>query len=181
MSASPSAIQRIDEAGQQRFPGLILWTAQNGVTGEWPPDADLNWPAGLPVNSGGIAARQGRYYAWTDIVEGNRQVLALTPLTRRFLSLLMRGLGDVYFVRRDFGASTDTARTGTDQKDADREVFRPAGGDAPQAAVPPPVNRFDVPVRWGSFMRAVVGCPDRRHRIGAITLATPVCLRFARF
>ena len=31
----------------------------------------------------------------------------------------------------------------------------PAGGDAPQAALPPPVNRFDLDVRWGSLIRAV--------------------------
>ena len=31
----------------------------------------------------------------------------------------------------------------------------PAGGDAPHTAVPPPVNRFDLEVQWGSFVRAV--------------------------
>jgi len=31
----------------------------------------------------------------------------------------------------------------------------PAGGDAPQAVIPPPVNRFDVDVRWGSLIPAV--------------------------
>ena len=30
------------ETEQQRFPGLILWTAQNGANQKWPPDADVS-------------------------------------------------------------------------------------------------------------------------------------------
>ena len=33
--------------------------------------------------------------------------------------------------------------------------MRPAGGDAPRSSLPPAVNRFDVDVQWGSFIRAV--------------------------
>jgi sigma-B regulation protein RsbU (phosphoserine phosphatase) len=172
LSASPANIQRIGETEKQRFPGLTVWTAQNGANQKWPPDANLTWPAKLPVNSVGIAVREGRYYAWTAIVDGNRQVLVLTPLTRRFLSLLRQGLGDVYFVQRDFVGTSDASAAlpaASKSKDAgssagstkigagDQGEFRlaPSGGDAPQAAVPPPVNRFDVGVRWGSVMRAV--------------------------
>jgi sigma-B regulation protein RsbU (phosphoserine phosphatase) len=172
LSASPAAIQQIDQTQQQRFPGLILWTARNGASQKWPSDADLSLPPGLPANSSGFAARDGRYYAWAEMVAGNQQTLAWTPLTRRFLSGLAPGLGDFYFVQRELTDSSDSpaARSVAASKPkikvssgatklgaGDQAEFRllPAGGDAPRSALPPPVNRFDVDVQWGSLIRAV--------------------------
>jgi sigma-B regulation protein RsbU (phosphoserine phosphatase) len=177
LNAAPSAgssvaMQRIGEADRQLFPGLILWEKQNDATAKWPPDADVNWPATLPANSSGFALREGRYYAWADTVADNKQVLVLAPLSRQYLSGITPGLGDVYFLQRDFGAPSDAAHAppaaGGDGKIAvqagstklgaeNKGNFRlsPAGGDAPQSAIPPPVNRFDVGVRWLSLLRAV--------------------------
>ena len=44
LSAAPASIQRIDQTEQRRFPGLILWTAQNGASRKWPSDADVSFP-----------------------------------------------------------------------------------------------------------------------------------------
>ncbi len=163
----PLALQRIDETEQQRFPGLILLAIQSGAEKEWPPDASVNLPAGFPVNSSGFALRDGRYYAWADTATGDRQALALMPLTRRFLSGLAPGLGDFYFVQREFveppnenklenkpeKASGGVTKVGA----GDQAQFRlsASGGDAAQTKVPPPLNGFDVGVQWGSFIRAV--------------------------
>jgi phosphoserine phosphatase RsbU/P len=175
LSASPANIQRIGEEDRERFPGLVLWVAQNGETGKWPPDADVSLPSKLPVNASGFALRDGRYYAWADSATNNEQTLVMTPLSRPYLSGMMPGLGDVYFLQRDFGepdsakASTVVlqgkvqngkiqVRAGSTKLGAGNQGdFRlaPAGGDAPQAALPPRVNRFDIPVRWGSLLRAV--------------------------
>ncbi len=171
LSASPASIQRIHQREQVRFPGLALWTGQNGVSRQWPSDADVSFPAGLPVNASGVAAREGRYYAWADIVADNRQVLVLTPLTRRFMSGLAPGLGDFYFLQREFNGSSRAAGSapaaskpqvkvsaGSTKAGAEGDGdFRllPAGGDAPQAPLPPAVNRFDLDVRWGSLVHAV--------------------------
>ncbi len=108
-SASPTEIRVIDATEQQRFPGLILWTSQNGESQEWPPDANVSLPEALPVNSSGFASRDGRYYAWADVVVGNKKALALTPLTRPFLSGLAPGLGDFYFLQRDVEYAGDHA------------------------------------------------------------------------
>ena len=59
LNASPAAIQRVDEAQQRQFPGLILWTARNDAIEEWPADADVSWPAGLPVNAEWIRIAPG--------------------------------------------------------------------------------------------------------------------------
>ncbi|MGB6944339.1 MAG: SpoIIE family protein phosphatase [Bryobacteraceae bacterium] len=172
VSASPSVLQRIDETEQQRFPGLILLAIQSGAEKEWPPEASVNLPAGLPVNSSGFALREGRYYAWADTASGDHQALALMPLTRRFLSGLAPGLGDFYFVQREFveppaeDKAEDTHKNKTENRASggvtkvgagDQAQFRlsASGGDAAQTKVPPPLNGFDVGVQWGSFIRAV--------------------------
>ncbi len=164
-AASPASIQRIEETERQRFPGLILLTIQSGVEKRWPPDAQVSLPAGLPANSSGFAARNGRYYGWADSVAGNKQALAVTPLTRRFLSGLAPGLGDFYFLERDVDTPGTTPgkpkikiSTGATKLGAGDDAqfrFSPAEGFSTQPALPPPVNRFDLDVRWGSFIKTV--------------------------
>ena len=173
LSASPAAIQRMGETERQRFPGLVLWTAQNGASQRWPSGADVNFPAGLLVNSSGIAARGGRYFAWADVVAGNKQVLVLAPLTRRFLSGMAPGLGDVYFLQAfeepDTAASSQRGE-GNEKKlnitiapptsgavavQDRRFAISPAGREAPGAALPAAVNRFDVDFQWPSLVGVV--------------------------
>ena len=162
LSAAPAAIRRFDEAEQQRFPGLVLLTTQNGIDKEWPPDANVTWPAGLAANASGFASREGRYYAWADTVSGNQRTLALAPLTRRFLGGLAPGLGDFFFVQREV-VTSDSSRTskvggGSTKVGAGEEAqFRlaPLWGDTAHANVPPPVNSFDVDVQWPSLIRVV--------------------------
>jgi sigma-B regulation protein RsbU (phosphoserine phosphatase) len=163
LSASPSALQRIGEAQQRRFPGLMLWLSQAGASQKWPQDAELSLPPGLPVTASGVALRGGRYYAWADAVLENRQALVLAPLSRRYLSKVMPGLGEVFFLQRDF-FTDDDEKTPAKKKpgftklgaEGDGVVrLAPAGGDAAEAMLPAPVNRFDVGVRWVSRMRAV--------------------------
>ena len=180
IGASPGSIQRIAPMERARFPGLILLTVDKGVPQTWPPDAQMSWPVGLPANSSGFASRDGRYYAWADVVADSKQALALEPLSRRYLSGIMPRLGDVYFVQREFLGAPDADAAGSAAR-APRidlrapsapastgggstklgaggdEQFRflPAGGDAGRSVVPPPVNRFDVGVRWGSVLRVM--------------------------
>jgi sigma-B regulation protein RsbU (phosphoserine phosphatase) len=171
LSASPGAIQQIDETGRQRFPGLILLTVQSGAEKKWPADADVSLPANLPANSSGFASRDGRYYAWADVVEGDKHTLAWTPLTRRFLSGLAPGLGDFYFLQREFVESQKSKGTGRAADQPKIQVkagatklgaggdgqfrFSPAGGFASSTGLPPAVNQLDLDVRWGSFIRTV--------------------------
>jgi sigma-B regulation protein RsbU (phosphoserine phosphatase) len=168
VSASPATIQKIGEMDQQRFPGLVLWTARDEAIQKWPPEADLSLPADLPANKSGFASRDGRYYVWAEEVVDGRQVLALAPLSRQYLSQMMPGLGDVYFLQRELvnGAEPSAVTAGTKPAghvgitkigSDDDAQFRltPAGGDAAHATLPPPVNRFDLDVQWGSLVRAV--------------------------
>src|SRR3984957_20494063 len=88
-------------------------------------------------------------------------------LSRRFLSGMIPGLGDVYFLQRDFVGSSGSSAKSRPKGDAhwmsrkalpgyrQKVSSAPAGGDAPRAALPPPVNRFELDVEWPSFTRAV--------------------------
>ena len=111
LSATPVAIQRIHaNTTQTTFPGLILWTAQNGVRPAVAAGCGRQCAAGIAGE-----CQRRRIAAWTLLrlgvfLFGNQQVLALTPLTRRFLSGLVPGLGDFYFLQRDFAGSSDSTR-----------------------------------------------------------------------
>jgi phosphoserine phosphatase RsbU/P len=182
LTDSPATIQRIGEMERQRFPGLILWETEKGESRVWPPNADVTLPANFPANSSGLMLRNARYYAWADTVAAGQQVLVLAPLSRQYLSGIMPGLGDVYFVQREFLGDSDSGQApasappgtpkillhtpsaagstdggSTKLGAGEDEQFRllPAGGDPLRAALPPPVNRFDIGVRWGSITRVV--------------------------
>jgi sigma-B regulation protein RsbU (phosphoserine phosphatase) len=176
LGASPTAIQRIGEAEQRPFPGLVLWETYHGVTRQWPSDAKAGIPSGLHGFSG-LALDQGRYYAWAEVVSSDEQVLALAPLSRRYLSAMMPGLGDVYFTQRELlvpesGETTGEAKVivkgpSTKAGAGEDAQFRlaPAGGETSRPALPPPVNQFDLDVQWGSLLRAVEWAhPDKSDR-----------------
>ena len=163
LSASPASIQTIARTGQQRFPGLILWVSQHGETQEWPADANLSFPPGLAINASGVVLHDGRYFGWADTASGDDRALALVPLTRRYMSGLAPGLGDFYFLERDFsdaarpesGVSIRTRHLSGKPGESDANFDATAAGDdQPSVPVPPAVNRFDFDVRWGSLIQA---------------------------
>ncbi len=148
LEASPGNLQNIATREVQHFPGLIVCISERGETRDWPADAKLSIPPDLGANATGVVYRGGRYYAWADTASGEARMLALVPLTRRYLSSLEPGLGEIYFL---FSGARDGNKPGA--SDAD---FKPsaAGGEESTVPVPPPVNRFDVDVRWWSLMQA---------------------------
>jgi phosphoserine phosphatase RsbU/P len=167
-NAAPDAVlPRTAEAFEKRFPGIAFVVEEKGKVRRWPESAAVNAPEHLPLNSGGLAELDGRYYAWHYAATDGGKYLVVAPLSRRFLSGMMPGIGDVYFLQRDAVASSDASgevkpKTKTPSMSSKAVPgypqnfhFTPAGGDVPQAGLPPPVNRFDLPVQWGSFTRAV--------------------------
>lgn len=163
LGVSPGDAQNIANRQVQRFPGLILCVSGHGQTRDWPADAGVDFPAGLALNASGVIYHDGRYYAWADAAAGDERALALVPLTRRYLSNLEPGLGDFYFLQRDFSASAGLPPEGAVQvrhlgKESGEPIedFKMAavGGDQAPAPMPPPVNSFDHDVRWGSLIEA---------------------------
>ena len=167
-NAAPDAVlPRTAEAFEKRFPGIAFVVEEKGKVRRWPENATVNAPEHLPLNSGGLAELDGRYYAWHYAATDGGKYLVVAPLSRRYLSGMLPAIGDVYFLQRDVVTSSDSKRevkpkqkTLTMSSKAapgypQHFTLGPAGGDAARAALPPPVNRFDLDVRWGSFTRAV--------------------------
>ncbi len=165
---SPDAIlRRTAEVYEKRFPGIAFVVEEKGKVRRWPQTGSIRAPEHLPVNSSGVASLDGRYYAWHYGTKDGTTYLVVAPLSRQFLSAMMPGLGDVYFLQRGFGETSSPAGASKSQptvrSSSSKAVpgypqqvrFLPAGGDAPNAVLPPPVNRFDVDVRWPSLVQVV--------------------------
>jgi sigma-B regulation protein RsbU (phosphoserine phosphatase) len=167
-NAVPDAVlPRTAKAFEKRFPGIAFVVEEQGKVRRWPENAAVNAPEHLPLNSGGLAELDGRYYAWHYAATDGGRYLVVAPLSRRYLSGMLPAIGDVYFLQRDVVTSSDSkGQVKPSQKTLTMSskaapgypqhfTLGPAGGDAARAALPPPVNRFDLDVRWGSFTRAV--------------------------
>jgi sigma-B regulation protein RsbU (phosphoserine phosphatase) len=136
-------LQSTGEIYRERFPGIAFLIADGDSRQRWPAGAAIDLPMTERGNASGIVWRDGRYYAWSLAVQDDTRVLAMAPLSRRDLSALVPGLGDVYFVQ----ISTDarqTAKSGMQIQPAERETATPA--------LPPAVSAFDLDVFWPSLV-----------------------------
>jgi sigma-B regulation protein RsbU (phosphoserine phosphatase) len=164
---SPDAIlQRTAEMYEKRFPGIAFVVEEKNKIRRWPENTAVIRPEHLPSNSSGLASLDGRYYAWHYAAKNGAKYLVVAPLSRQFLSGMMPGLGDVYFLQRDLAvpsasaASNNQPRVRSGSSKAlpgypQQVELLPAGGEAPHAVLSAPVNRFDVDVRWPSLVRVV--------------------------
>jgi phosphoserine phosphatase RsbU/P len=164
-SARPEMIRQTGEVYAGRYPGMMFLIEDRGSTLRWPDNANIEVPSGLPADKGGVAWLQGRrYYAWASAVQNGARFVAVMPLTRRYLSELVPGLGDVYFLQGStrLGADPQKKRgiqvTNRAPKENSLSVadenfeMTPVAHDGPGTPLPPPVNRFDLEVRWLSVI-----------------------------
>jgi len=182
---SPDAIlRRTGEVYEKRFPGIAFVVQERGRVRRWPDKGSISAPEHLPVNSSGVASLDGRYYAWHYGTKDGTSYLVVAPLSRQFLSGMMQGLGDVYFLQRGFAAGAVPTEAGkskaTVRSSSSKAVpgypqqvqFLPAGGDAPYAALPAPVNRFDLDVRWPSLVQVVNWSDPRTSGVAFLLVHT---------
>lgn len=162
-------LQRTGDNYRQRFPGLILLIDDHGSVLRWPEGTAMNPPPDVEGDISNIAVDQGRYYAWSRLGIGGTQFLAAVPLTRQYLSDMVPGLGDVYFMqvsesspppevtkakKSGFQVSTKTGKENGITVGEQKFEIQPAGHENTSTALPPPANRFDMDVRWLSLLRA---------------------------
>jgi phosphoserine phosphatase RsbU/P len=169
--SADTVLERTGAVYEKRFPGIAFVVEEKGKIRRWPENAAISAPDHLALNSSGVASLDGRFYAWHYATKNEATYLVVAPLSRQFLSGMMPGLGDVYFLQQQFSQSS--ASSGAPPPEASNSKVRvhassskalpgypqqvqllPAGGDVPHATLPPPVNRFDVDVRWLSSVPA---------------------------
>jgi len=153
-------LRRTGEIYGERFPKLFLMIDDHGTLLHWPAEPAIRVAPGTEDNSSGVASYEGRYYAWAQIADNGMRFIAATPLTRRYLSEMVAGLGDVYLLqvstkldlrpenKRGIPISKSTSKQpGAGLGDRDVELLA-SGHEAPGPALPPPVNSFDLAVSW---------------------------------
>lgn len=174
-TSRPELLRRTSEIYSDRYPGLVLLIEDQGKILRSPAGSTVLAPPNVAGTASGIASLEGRYYGWSRVSNGTAQFVAATPLTRRYLSELVPGLGDVYFLQVAAGSAAGSGapsgsvaaperkgglqvRSSAPQKPAvavgnQRFEVHPTGSEAPGAPLPPPVNRFDLDVWWLSLVQ----------------------------
>jgi sigma-B regulation protein RsbU (phosphoserine phosphatase) len=157
-------LRRTGEIYGERFPRLFLMIDDHGNLLHWPAEPAIRVAPVTDETSSGVASFEGRYYAWAQSSDKGMRFIAATPLTRRYLSEMVPGLGDVYLLhvstkldlRPENKRGTPIGKSASKQSSAelgDKEVELLASGhEAPGRALPPPVNSFDLDVRWISLL-----------------------------
>ncbi len=152
-------LRRTGEIYGERFPRLFLMIDDHGTLLHWPAEPAIRIEPKTEDNSSGVASYQGRYYAWAQIADSGMRFIAAAPLSRRYLSEMVPGLGDVYFLQVSAEetksgvkiTNSSSKQSGIDYGHQKVELL-PSGHEAPGPALPPPVNSFDLDVRWISLL-----------------------------
>jgi sigma-B regulation protein RsbU (phosphoserine phosphatase) len=141
VGARLETMRQTGEIYARRYPGVAFLIEDHGSTLRWPANTALKAPATLLMNSGGIASIEGRYYIWSSEDQNGAQFMAVMPLTRRYLSDMVPGLGEVYLRAGEFSRGKLTIAPSS---------YEPRAG-----AIPPPVNSWDLAVAWPSLIRVI--------------------------
>ncbi len=179
-------LKRTGEVYAQPYPGISLLIADGGDVLRWGDEPNLEPPPKAPDAVSGFVVRNGRYFAWSFANQDGVEFLAMTPLTRHFLSWMVPGLGDVYFLQPSSltGSGRSERQTefrfggGPKQAQApvnfgnDKFEIAPAGRESAATVLAPRVNRFDISVYWGSFTQAADWNDASRTRRAFLALHT---------
>lgn len=144
------SLRRTGEIYSERFPNIFLMIEDHGTLLHWPANPAIETASQIEGDVSGVASYRGRYYAFAQTTGNGMRFIAATPLTRHYLSLMVTGLGDVYFLQ----VSTEPAAGKLPNGSAFQvnTTGLPSGHEPPGVVLPPPVNRLDLDVRWVSFL-----------------------------
>jgi sigma-B regulation protein RsbU (phosphoserine phosphatase) len=137
-------VRRAGATLERRFPGLQL-VVKNATEWRFPSDSIVEGPPPGWVNAHGVVLREGLAYVWAHASSGGTEVTALVPLTRSYLSDLVPNIGDVNLLKFEDPSQSGRAAEFSLHRDSD-----------PRRRLPPPVNRFDMEVSWGTPITVAV-------------------------
>jgi sigma-B regulation protein RsbU (phosphoserine phosphatase) len=171
-------LRRAGEIYGERFPGIILLIDDHGSLLQWPDAAGVGQAPGVKGDMSGVVKRDGRFYAWSCFGNDETLFLAAVPLSRRYLSRMTPGVGDVYFMRGSTRYTNSPGKAASRQPEAqidsparprvvvtvnpadvvsggnDRFELQAIGNEPAAGILPPPANRFDLNVAWFSLVPA---------------------------
>ena len=164
-----SELASTGEIYAQSYPRINLLIAKGDRVLRWGDDPTIDPPAKAPDAANGLVERDGRYFAWSFANQDGVKFLAMMPLNRHYLSWMVPGLGDVYFLQpssvsgveesnprqrgAQFSKGSRLAQAPVTVGDSKFDIA-PAGREAAATALGPPVSRFDISVYWFSIAPA---------------------------
>jgi sigma-B regulation protein RsbU (phosphoserine phosphatase) len=176
-------MRRVAELYRDHYPGMVLWLREGETVHCLPVESEMEPPDVRWKETSGIAMHRGRYYAWSHrVVEGARVTAAL-PLTRKFLSGMVPGLGEVFFLQasaseldpsRTQPAKPKTARSQVAVRDRVFFDVRPSAEEKTSSLMPPSMNRFDVPLGWISGLHVSKWAESGRDAYAVLTVRTRI-------
>jgi len=186
MRATPATraeiMRQTGELYRERFPALALMIEENGKVLRWPQNSEVQFPAASAGNINGIGTQDSRYFAWSQIVKDGTRCSAATPLTRRYLSEMVPGLGDVFLTEvsatpkkraaKGLQISTTTSKQASITVGDQQFDIVPSGHDARGAPLPPPVNRLDSDFWWFSLVPTTDWMDSARSVFGLLRVHT---------
>jgi sigma-B regulation protein RsbU (phosphoserine phosphatase) len=173
-------MRRVAELDSDHYPGMIMWLKEGSVVHCLPLEADMDPPDAGWTETSGIALHRGRYYAWSHRVLNGTRITAALPLTRKFLSSMVPGLGEVYFLQVDLA---EPAQAGVRPKKPKSPLIvdvkgkgsfnvRPAEDEKSGSLMPPSVSRFDVPLSWISGLHVSRWAESGKDTYAVLTVRT---------
>lgn len=143
------------------FPGIIFYVHDVNGEHKFPASSpDLQVPSKWE-NVDGLLVLQRHFYSWSHYRDDNEEVTALAPLSATILKNLVPHLGVIGLVENAHdNGSQDSQDTFTIDENSD-EFSEGSGG----GSLPPPVNRFDIPVVLPSVQNHFhLNDPGRPHK-----------------
>ncbi|MCS7024923.1 MAG: SpoIIE family protein phosphatase [Bryobacteraceae bacterium] len=126
-----------------RLPGLELLVRTKQGRFVYPQDASLEEPPAGWGDAGGLVLKDDVLYVWAHIRREPSVVVALLPLTSRFLASLAPNLGEFTFMRFDEDFSQPARRVRLQ-----RSVAAEAEGGPTPNRIPEKQGRLDILISW---------------------------------
>lgn len=144
-ATNPDSLASIASFYEDKFPGIEVLVENGNQTLRYPPLSTVSPPARQWGNVSGLLLKDGMFYCWAHLVNGNRRTTVMVPLTDDTLSEMIPNLGDVRLmedIEQEFVPGRRTPKTNFRSTRADgRELILPRRSTRPH--LPEAVNQLD--------------------------------------
>ena len=135
-------IQRLSGVLHDSFPSFEV-LASGAKEFRYPAESGIGRPPDGWQSTEGLVLHGGILLAWAHVVDQERQATIVVPLSRQWLAGLVPEIGAVSIVQFPDPGVASPRRLQLRLQD-------PVAGATDENLLPPPVNRFDIDLLWGT-------------------------------
>lgn len=164
-NSRPDVMRRLAELMyKDRFPGIQMILRREGRIERYPADGTAVPPSRTWGNESGLVRRQKDVYAWSHVKLADGDFTVLAPMSRKYLSNLVPGLGRVQLTELVPGQEPQGLKS--DKPDL--------SGTDPETPLPPKSNRFDIQLGWAAIFRiADWQAPGKETNVSLYVMSRP--------